>query len=320
MATRHRLLVAALIGGAVATEIDGLRRALGSSQLGRIPPHVTLVPPTNVAFDALTSAEQVVRETAGDFEPLRLTLGPPATFPDNPSVLFLPVQAADTLTVLKEALFRGPFAGRDRLERAFIPHVTLDSRREPFVDDRLLRELAGYTNVVELTSLALLEHDESSPARSWTTLTSYDLAEASVVGRGGLEVHMRAGTTLSPSVRILLGTWYLAASEPATTSATEYFALASVSSEVVAAATWTIDGDVVVLTRHVVAPSWRGAGVGTSLLSFAERLERARGRRAIVLGSGFGDVADEYYLGRGYRHDVRLVRVGAGASALTRLL
>jgi 2'-5' RNA ligase len=320
MAARHRLLVAALIGGAVASEIDGLRRALGSSQLARIPPHITLVPPTNVADDAFASAEQVVRDTAGDFEPITLTLGPPATFPDNPSVLFLRVQAAETLTVLKEALFRGPFAGRDRLQRAFVPHVTLDSRREQFVDDRLLRELASYTNSVEVASLALLEQAESSPHDGWSTLTSYDLAQASLVGRGGLEVHLSAGTTLSPSSRMLVGTWYLDTSESVSTGATEYFALASISSEVVGAATWTLDGDAVVLNRHVVAPSWRQAGVGTTLLGFVERLEHARGRRAIVLGSALHEAADAYYLGRGYRRDVFPPRVGAEASALTRLL
>jgi GNAT superfamily N-acetyltransferase len=93
-----------------------------------------------------------------------------------------------------------------------------------------------------------------------------------------------------------------------------------VSSEIVALATWTVDGNVVVLGQHVVAPRWRGLGLGTRLLNFVEGLERARARRAVVLAPALDDGSDEYYPGRGYRRDVRLARVGADPTALTRLL
>ena len=317
--TRHRLLVAALIDGAVATEIDGIRRALGSNQLERIPPHVTLVPPTNVADDLLVSAEQIVRDAARRFEPVTLRLGPPATFPDNPSVLFLRVSAVPSLASLREALLCGPFAERDRADRAFVPHVTLDSRRERFVDDRLLGDLGGFTTSIEVASLSLLAQDDTSSRHGWTTLTSYHFGQAGVVGRGGLEVQLSVGTTLSPSSRRTVAAWYLDGSESVGEEPAGRFAVATISSELVAAATWALDGDVVVLTRHVVAPSWRAVGIGTTLLNFVERLEAARGRLAIVLGSALDDRA-EYYLGRGYRRDVHVGRVGAGNLALTRTL
>ena len=65
---------------------------LGDPSLGRIPPHLTLVPPVNVRADQLAAALARLRAAAaGQPGPLRLTLGPPATFlPDNP-VLYLEV-------------------------------------------------------------------------------------------------------------------------------------------------------------------------------------------------------------------------------------
>jgi 2'-5' RNA ligase len=326
MAARHRLLVALLIAQPVASEIDGIRRALGSNQLERIPPHVTLVPPTNVADDALFLAEQVVREAASGFEPVALMLGPPATFPDNESVLFLAVSAVPSLTVLRQALLDGPFAGRDRTDRAFVAHVTLDSRRERFVDDRMLDDLSGYETSVEAATLALLVQDQSTPLHAWRTLTSYDLAPKRVVGRGGLEVHLHAGVTLSPTSLALVARWDeelpvpLPMPMPAADDRDEFFAVATVSSEIVAVATWTIDGDIVVLTRHVVAPSRRGLGLGTRLLNFVEELEGSRARSAIVLARAFDDAYDAYYLGRGFRREERERRPDGKRPALLRRL
>jgi 2'-5' RNA ligase len=320
VAARHRLLVALLIGGPVANEIDGIRRALGSSQLERIPPHVTLLPPTNVADDALSAAERIVREAAGSFAPVGLTLGPPDTFPDNKSVLFLAVAASPPLTALRAALLGGPFAGRDRTDRAFVPHVTLDSRREGFVDERMLRDLAGYTTSVEVATLALLVQDQSASLRAWKTLTSYDLGSEGVVGRGGLEVHLHAGVRLSPSLLAIVASWVEEPPVPLADDRDEYFAVATVSSEIVAVATWTIEKDAVVLTRHVVAPSWRGLGLGTGLLSFIEELERGRARRAIVLAPALDGGHDAYYQGRGFSREDHARLPGGGRRALSRRL
>jgi 2'-5' RNA ligase len=321
VAERHRLLVALLIGGPVANEIDGIRRALGSNQLDRIAPHVTLIPPTNVADDGLVSAERIVREAAGKFEPVELTLGPPDTFPDNQSVLFLAVQAAPPPAALRAALLGGPFAGRDRTDREFVAHLTLDSRRERFVDDRMLRDLAGYTTSVEVATLALLEQDQTVPLHPWRTLTSYDLAVERLVGRGGLEVHLYSGVRPSPSSLALVASWGEEPPVPAVNDRQLFFAVATVSSEIVAVATWTIDGNAVILTRHVVAPPWRGLGLGTKVLSFVEEHERARARRAIVIAADLDDRQDAYYEGRGFRREERMERpVGKRPALLRRLV
>jgi GNAT superfamily N-acetyltransferase len=219
-------------------------------------------------------------------------------------------------------LLAGPFAGRDRTDRAFVAHVTLDSRRERFVDDRMLADLSGYTTSVEVASVALLVQDQSTPLHAWRTLTSYDLAQGRVVGRGGLEVHLHAGVTLSPTTLALVAAWHEQAQDqpPSVDDGDGFFAVATVSSEIVAVATWTIDGDTVVLTRHVVAPSLRGLGLGTRLLSFVEELEGSRARSALVLARVLDDGHDEYYLGRGFRREERERRRDGEAPALLRRL
>ena len=82
---RQRLGVVLLVPQPLATQIDGLRRALGDGALGRIAPHITLVPPVNVAERDLPKAFSVVRPAAAAWPPSPCALGPVATFaPVNP--------------------------------------------------------------------------------------------------------------------------------------------------------------------------------------------------------------------------------------------
>src|SRR3546814_172824 len=82
---RQRLGVVLLVPQPLATEVDGVRRALGDGALARIAPHITLVPPVNVAERDRPEALAIVRRAAGASRPLHLTLGPVVTFaPVNP--------------------------------------------------------------------------------------------------------------------------------------------------------------------------------------------------------------------------------------------
>jgi len=184
----------------------------------------------------------------------------------------------------------------------------------------MLSDLGGYTTSVEVATLALLEQDHSALLHSWTMLSSYDLAPEQVIGRGGLEVHLHAGVTPSPSSLALVASWGQEPPVPVADDRGEFFAVATVSSEIVAVATWTIEADAVVLTRHVVAPSVRGLGLGTSLLNFVEVLARARARRVIVLAAALDDGHDAYYEGRGFRREERAPRPDGTRPPLLRRL
>ncbi|MGH9208874.1 MAG: 2'-5' RNA ligase family protein, partial [Acidimicrobiales bacterium] len=109
---RVRLGVALLVPSPVSQEIDGLRRALGDPALERIPAHLTLVPPVNVAERDLADAVEVLSQAGSSTRPFRVTMGPPATFmPDNP-VIYLPVsgESAAALERLRALVLLAPLA------------------------------------------------------------------------------------------------------------------------------------------------------------------------------------------------------------------
>jgi 2'-5' RNA ligase len=297
VAERHRLLVALLLEDPVATEINGIRRALGSSQLGRIAPHVTLVPPANVAADAIAAAERVVRDAARRVAAFDAELGPPATFADNRSVLYLAVSMSNELESLRSALFAGPFAGRDASARPFIPHVTLDSGPSRHVDERMLDDLSGYVTSQRIGAVSLLEERDAASGRVWAPITNYALDNGGISGVGGLEIRLAHGHRLSPFLRALAASWDAPIPPPL---ATEYFVVASIGDELVGLATWLEASDAAILRSHVVAPSSRGLGVGTRLLSFVEQFERNLRRNALIVEPELRATAEAYYESRGY--------------------
>src|SRR5262245_48536601 len=77
---RLRVAIALLVPEPAATEIDGLRRALGDRGLANVVPHITLIPPVNVAVDRVPDVLADVRAVAATTPPITLQLGPPQTF------------------------------------------------------------------------------------------------------------------------------------------------------------------------------------------------------------------------------------------------
>src|SRR5690349_3124288 len=92
---RVRLGVVIVVPEPVATEIQGLRRALGDPVLDRIMPHVTLVPPVNVRVDDVPAALAVLRAAAAGARALTVELGAPQTFGPGSPTLHLPVGGSD---------------------------------------------------------------------------------------------------------------------------------------------------------------------------------------------------------------------------------
>ena len=155
-------------------EIDALRKALGDPSLGRIPPHLTLVPPVNANDERMDEAWVLVRRAASACSALRLTLGPPATFlPVNP-VLYLAVGGdVDELHGLRDAVFAPPL---DRpLDHEFVPHVTLADGIDPDVVGAALVALAAYETSVTIEWLHILEEREG---RLWEPIAAAPLAGA----------------------------------------------------------------------------------------------------------------------------------------------
>jgi len=166
-----RLGAALLLPPPLDIEVDGLRRALDDGSLGRIPAHLTLVPPVNVREDALGAALAVLRVAAAATEVFTLELGPPATFlPDNPT-LHLTVADATAVRALRDRIFVDPLARP--LTWPFVPHVTLADEAAPHRIAAALIALSGYRVEASFDRVHLLRE---GPGRIWTAIADAPFA------------------------------------------------------------------------------------------------------------------------------------------------
>lgn len=199
---RRRLGAALLLDSPLADEIDGLRRALGDPSLGRIPPHVTLVPPVNIrAADLPTALHRLRTAAAGITGPLRLVFGSVGTFlPANP-VLYLAVGGdLEGLRKLRDSVFEPPL--ERRLSWPWVPHLTL---ADGVPEDRIVAALAalsGYAAAADVDRVVLLEE---GPGRLWTPLADAGLGRPARVGTGGLALELTAGRLLDPELTAARG-------------------------------------------------------------------------------------------------------------------
>jgi len=272
---RRRLGVALLLPPPLDGEIDGLRRACGDRQLGRVPAHCTLVPPVNVRDDDLGSVLAILRGAAARTGgPIELHVGPPASFhPDSPT-LHLPVADGDgALRALRDAVFVGP------LERTttwpFVAHVTLADEID---DDRAraaIAALADYTACAPIDRLHLLEQ-QPHPAggRRWVPIADVVFAKPAIVGRGGIEIELTVSELVDPRAAAVVSS---AASLP--DGARSVVVTARRHGEVVGVLTgWMRDDDELVVERRVAEPH-RGMGIGRHLTAaFDAHVARTRPR------------------------------------------
>jgi 2'-5' RNA ligase/GNAT superfamily N-acetyltransferase len=180
--------------------VDGLRRAVGDKSLGRVPPHLTLVPPVNVRGERLEDALAVLRAAAAETPAvLRLTLGGVATFlPANP-VLYLSVSGdRASLDRLRDRVFAEPLARP--LTWPFVPHVTLADDADPVVLSAAPAVLAGYSRVsVPIDRVYLLEEVRVEGHRVWRPVADVAFGPPAVVGRGGpLALELVRGSLIDP--------------------------------------------------------------------------------------------------------------------------
>lgn len=192
--SRRRLGVAVVLDPPVSHEVDGLRRAVADPSLGRIPPHITLVPPVNVRRDQLPAALEVLRRAAAATRPLDLTVGAISTFlPVNP-VLYLGVGGdLEGLRRLRDGVFVPPF--ERKLSWPWVPHVTL---ADGVPEDRIaagLQALQAYAALARIDRVVLLEE---GPGRMWSPLADACLGPPARIGTGGLVLELTRGRLVDP--------------------------------------------------------------------------------------------------------------------------
>jgi 2'-5' RNA ligase len=283
---RRRLGVALLLDPPLSDEVDGLRRALGDPSLGRVKPHVTLVPPVNVRATDLTAAlARLRRAAAGVRSPLHLTFGPVSTFwPDNP-VLYLDVGGdLPELRRLRDSAFAPPL--ERTLSWPWVPHVTLAETADEARIHAAVPALDRYAAVAAVDRVVLLEQ---RPGRQWAAIADAILGPRVIVGMGGLALEISRSRIVDPEAWNMV---HVAGADPGNGGdgggchpRPPFFPIvltARRESEVVGvAAAWSAENGAHVAA--VVTPAVRRQGVGGHLLAHLESAIRREGWPLSVL-------------------------------------
>ena len=188
----------------LAARIDALRTALGDPRLGDLPAHLTLVPPIDLAAERSAALPALLRSVAAAERGFTIGVGPATTFAPRTMTLHLGVDGdVAALATLRDSLRRAPLDRPD--EHEFVPHVTLLQRASAEAvraGVELLHEPLGEWTV---TSVHLLERLRLDTGPIWHPVAEEPLGGPDVVGRGGVELHLRPIRVVEPAVAELVG-------------------------------------------------------------------------------------------------------------------
>jgi 2'-5' RNA ligase len=105
-------------------ELAGWRERVGDPEGRRVPPHVTLLPPTEVPVDRMPAVEEHLAATAAGCAPFELHLSGTGTFRPVSDVVFVVVAAGIAQCEQLERRVRsGPLERQTRFP--YHPHVTV---------------------------------------------------------------------------------------------------------------------------------------------------------------------------------------------------
>ncbi len=168
-------------------KVDGLRSVLGGFGVGRVPPHVTLVPPTNLHPRDVGSEIYRLRKVASETSPYNLVIGPAGTFHPVAPVLYLSVSGDGIVPMgaLQQRLVSSHLYKPNT--RPFIPHVTL---MDPISDVELesgLRLLQSPLFDEKVSSFQMM----LSPAQGyWEISSDFRFVPLRRVHRGGMSIEV----------------------------------------------------------------------------------------------------------------------------------
>ena len=165
------------IGVAVAVpdpwgaRLQAYRKELGDSTAAGIPTHITLMPPFEVADDAMPAVEQHLAEASALNTAFRVHLRGTGTFrPVSPVVFVVVVEGISGCEQLAMSVRRGPLACE--LQFPYHPHVTVAHHLDDETLDRAFNELADFECVFDVDRFHLYEHDAG---RGWAPTRDFHL-------------------------------------------------------------------------------------------------------------------------------------------------
>ena len=123
----------------------------------RSPPHVTLLPPTDLETDEVEAVERHLRAVAAGLAPFRMRLTGTDTFrPVSPVVFVRVVEGGEHCDEAQRIVRTGPL--RRHLSFPYHPHVTVAHHLDDDCLDLALKTLADFDAEFEVTAFVLYEH------------------------------------------------------------------------------------------------------------------------------------------------------------------
>lgn len=298
--SRHRIAVALLVAQPLATELDGLRRALGAGERERVPPHITLASPINVRDKELLDALEVVRSAAAAASSLQLTLGPVSTFAPVTPTMHLAVGGGslDRLLALRSAVVgAAPLQREDPYD--YTPHVTLAQELAPV--ERIEPALAVLRDWQAEVTFDRVHVLRQAPDKAWKPFADAPLAPSAVLGRGGIEVVITTTARPEPEAAALLALSSSAGSGAAGGDSRPFAMNARLGQRVAGAAWGWTSGSVAIVADLAVAEVHRRQGLGRKVLDAVESEAASRGCDVLIIAAPGGGPAAALLSGAGWQ-------------------
>lgn len=142
----------------ISSELRAWRERVGDPGAGTIPPHVTLLPPTNVPVVDLTEVNWHLADAAAVAVPFRMHLLGTGTFRPISQVVFVAVASGISYCELMEADLRSGPLQRD-IEFPYHPHVTVAHDVSEEMLDLAYVGLAGYDARFTVDGFTVFDQD-----------------------------------------------------------------------------------------------------------------------------------------------------------------
>lgn len=153
---RRNIGVAIAIPPPYGRELQQWRQRLGDPEASRVPPHVTLLPPTTIPAERIDLVEEHLRRIAVGEKPFRMTLRGTGTFRPVSPVTF--VQLATGISDcerLESRVRSGPLYRA--LKFNYHPHVTVAQDVPDEALERGFEELATFSAAFDVNGFTLYE-------------------------------------------------------------------------------------------------------------------------------------------------------------------
>lgn len=154
------------------SQLQAYRESIGDPMAELIPPHITLVPPVDLAPAVAADVQAHLDAAAAAVEPFDVHLRGTATFrPLSPVVFLALVEGIAGCERLEREVRSGPL-GVD-LNFPYHPHVTVAHELDEPVLDRAFAELGDFEARFTVDSFTLYVHDDQA---GWVPSRTFELA------------------------------------------------------------------------------------------------------------------------------------------------